>query len=33
MMRDIARLADKYGVIYRRPRLFPRMSVLRRASR
>ena len=28
MMRDIARLADKYGVIYRRPRLFPRMSVL-----
>ena len=22
MMRDIARLADKYGVIYRRPRLF-----------
>jgi 2-hydroxychromene-2-carboxylate isomerase len=28
MMRDIARLADKYGVVYKRPRLFPRMSVL-----
>lgn len=28
MMRDIARLADKYGVVYHRPRLFPRMSVL-----
>jgi len=28
MMRDIARLADKYGVTYNRPRLFPRMSVL-----
>lgn len=28
MMRDIARLADKYGVTYIRPRLFPRMSVL-----
>ncbi|KOF52117.1 MULTISPECIES: 2-hydroxychromene-2-carboxylate isomerase [unclassified Achromobacter] len=28
MMRDIARLAEKYGVVYRRPRLFPRMSVL-----
>ncbi|KNY08217.1 2-hydroxychromene-2-carboxylate isomerase [Achromobacter piechaudii] len=28
MMRDIARLADKYGVVYNRPRLFPRMSVL-----
>ncbi len=28
MMRDIARLADKYGVVYRRPRVFPRMSVL-----
>ena len=28
MMRDIARLADKYGLVYNRPRLFPRMSVL-----
>src|SRR3546814_2892475 len=28
MMRDIARLADKYGVGYRRPSQFPRMSVL-----
>lgn len=28
MMRDIARLAEKYGVVYNRPRLFPRMSVL-----
>lgn len=28
MMRDIARLAEKYGVPYNRPRLFPRMSVL-----
>lgn len=28
MMRDIARLADKYGVVYHRPRQFPRMSVL-----
>lgn len=28
MMRDIARLADKYGVVYNRPRMFPRMSVL-----
>lgn len=28
MMRDIARLAEKYGVVYHRPRLFPRMSVL-----
>lgn len=28
MMRDIARLADKYGITYNRPRLFPRMSVL-----
>lgn len=28
MMRDIARLADKYGVVYQRPRVFPRMSVL-----
>ncbi len=32
MMRDIARLAEKYGVVYNRPRLFPRMSVLPRAS-
>src|SRR5690606_41627814 len=28
MMRDIARLADKYGLAYRRPSQFPRMSVL-----
>ncbi|MCD0504444.1 2-hydroxychromene-2-carboxylate isomerase [Bordetella petrii] len=28
MMRDIARLADKYGIVYRRPSVFPRMSVL-----
>jgi len=28
MMRDIARLAEKYGLVYNRPRLFPRMSVL-----
>ncbi len=28
MMRDIARLAEKYGVPYHRPSLFPRMSVL-----
>jgi len=28
MMRDIARLADKYGIGYRRPSQFPRMSVL-----
>lgn len=28
MMRDIARLADKYGVAYQRPSAFPRMSVL-----
>lgn len=28
MMRDIARLAEKYGVVYNRPRQFPRMSVL-----
>ncbi|MFQ1062545.1 2-hydroxychromene-2-carboxylate isomerase [Bordetella trematum] len=28
MMRDVARLADKYGLPYRRPSLFPRMSVL-----
>ncbi|MBV7484709.1 2-hydroxychromene-2-carboxylate isomerase [Bordetella sp. BOR01] len=28
MMRDIARLADKYGIGYQRPSQFPRMSVL-----
>lgn len=28
MMRDIARLADKYGVQYSRPGVFPRMGVL-----
>ncbi|WP_238913089.1 2-hydroxychromene-2-carboxylate isomerase [Achromobacter insolitus] len=28
MMRDIVRLAEKYGLVYNRPRLFPRMSVL-----
>jgi len=28
MMRDIARLADKYGIVYQRPSQFPRMSVL-----
>ncbi|GAB1576522.1 2-hydroxychromene-2-carboxylate isomerase [Bordetella petrii] len=28
MMRDIVRLADKYGIAYRRPSQFPRMSVL-----
>lgn len=28
MMRDVARLADKYGLPYRRPSIFPRMSVL-----
>ncbi|WP_447917429.1 DsbA family protein [Achromobacter aegrifaciens] len=28
MMRDIARLAEKYGLVYNRPRLFPRLSVL-----
>ena len=28
MMRDIARLAAKYGIAYRRPSQFPRMSVL-----
>jgi len=28
MMRDIARLADKYGVPYSRPAVFPRMGVL-----
>src|SRR3546814_2630822 len=28
MMRDIVRLADKYGVGYRRPSQFPRLSVL-----
>lgn len=28
MMRDIARLADKYGVPYNRPMIFPRMGVL-----
>jgi 2-hydroxychromene-2-carboxylate isomerase len=28
MMRDIARLADKYGIAYKRPAVFPRMSVL-----
>ena len=28
MMRDIARLAEKYGVPYRRPTVFPRMNVL-----
>lgn len=28
MMRDIARLADKYGVPYSRPGVFPRMGVL-----
>ncbi len=28
MMRDIARLADKYGVPYNRPMIFPRVGVL-----
>ncbi|WP_026639812.1 2-hydroxychromene-2-carboxylate isomerase [Bordetella petrii] len=28
MMRDVARLADKYGIAYQRPSQFPRMSVL-----
>jgi 2-hydroxychromene-2-carboxylate isomerase len=28
MMRDVARLTDKYGIAYRRPSAFPRMSVL-----
>lgn len=28
MMRDIARLADKYGIAYKRPGVFPRMGVL-----
>lgn len=28
MMRDVARLADKYGLPYRRPSQFPRLSVL-----
>lgn len=28
MMRDIARLAEKYGIPYRRPSFFPRMGVL-----
>ncbi|AZY53878.1 2-hydroxychromene-2-carboxylate isomerase [Bordetella avium] len=28
MMRDIVRLADKYGVPYKRPTIFPRLGVL-----
>jgi 2-hydroxychromene-2-carboxylate isomerase len=28
MMREVARLADKYGIRYRRPTAFPRMGVL-----
>jgi 2-hydroxychromene-2-carboxylate isomerase len=28
MMREVARLADKYGIRYRRPTVFPRMGVL-----
>lgn len=28
MMRDVARLTDKYGIAYQRPSVFPRMSVL-----
>ncbi len=33
MMRDISAWPSKYGVVYKHPRLFPRMSVCRHASR
>ncbi|PJI53364.1 hypothetical protein CTI14_29630, partial [Methylobacterium radiotolerans] len=33
MMRDIARLADKYGVVYNRPRMFPAHERAARAHR